>query len=96
MTRNPEEPVAGDVSERYAHPEEILQDQSLTKEQKIAALHEWDQDLRQLMVASEENMPGTQSGQPAESLRAVTDALEKLGVTAGNKKESPAKTGASS
>ena len=96
MTDNVEESIAGDVSERYAHPEKILQDQSLTKEQKIKRLQEWDQDLRQLMVASEENMPGTVAGQPAQSLQAVTDALCKLGINADTKKESPAKTGASS
>lgn len=93
MSTPTDEPVAGDVSERYAHPEEILQDQSLSREQKIKKLQEWDQDLRQLMVASEENMPGTVSGQPAESLQAVSDALCKLGVNAETKKESPAKTG---
>jgi hypothetical protein len=93
MTTDTEEPVAGDVSETYAHPEEILLDQSLTKEQKIKKLEDWEQDLRQLMVASEENMPGTVAGQPAESLQAVNDALSKLGVTTDAKKESPAKTG---
>ncbi len=95
MVEKIDEPIAGDVSEHYAHPEEILRDQSLTKDQKIERLREWDQDLRQLMVASEENMPGTVSGQPAESLQAVTDALCKLGVSSDTKKESPAKTGTS-
>lgn len=93
MTAHTGEPVAGDISERYAHPEKVLQDQSLTKEQKIRMLQEWDQDLRQLMVASEENMPGTVAGQPAQSLQAVSDALARLGVTAETKKASPAKTG---
>jgi hypothetical protein len=93
MMMHTKEPVAGDVSERYAHPETILQDQSLTREQKIKKLEEWEQDLRQLMVASDENMTGTVTGQPAESLQAVTDALSKLGVTADAKKKSPAKTG---
>ena len=96
MTAKTEEPVAGDISQRYAHPEEILQDQSLTRDQKIKRLQDWDQDLRQLLVASEEAMTGTVSGQPAESLQAVTDALCKLGVTAENKTESPAKSGSAS
>ncbi len=93
MANEKDHAVAGDVSERYAHPEDILKDQALSREQKIKLLQEWDQDLRQLMVASEENMPGTVSGQPAESLQAVTDALCELGVTSDTKKESPAKTG---
>jgi hypothetical protein len=96
MTAKTEEPVAGDMSERYSHPEKILQDQSLTKDQKIKRLQEWDQDLRQLLVASEENMPGTVSGQPAESLQAVTDALLKLGVHPEAQKDSPAKAGSAS
>lgn len=93
MTTESEATVAGDVSEHYANPEKILNDPSLTKEQKIKMLTEWDQDLRQLMVASDENMTGTLAGQPAESLQAVSDALCKLGVTADTKRESPAKTG---
>ncbi|MEN3976794.1 hypothetical protein [Emcibacter sp. SYSU 3D8] len=92
MTTDTHEPVAGDVSERYAHPEDIIQDQSLTRDQKIGYLQEWEQDLRQLMVASEENMPGTVTGQPADSLKAVSEALEKLGADA-DKKDSPAKSG---
>ena len=93
MSSNPGSPVAGDASERYAHPEDILNDPSLTREKKIDVLHEWDQDLRQLMVASEENMQGTQSGQAAESLQAVTDALSKLGIDTNSKDASPAKSG---
>lgn len=93
MTKHSEEPVAGDVSERYAHPEEILHDQSLTKDQKVEMLKEWEQDLRQLMVASEENMAGTVTGQPAESLQAVSEALSKLDVGDDSTNKSPAKTG---
>jgi hypothetical protein len=93
MTKHARDPVAGDVSERYAHPEEILQDQSLTKDQKVEMLEEWEQDLRQLMVASEENMAGTVTGQPAESLQAVSEALSKLGMSDDSTKKSPAKTG---
>lgn len=93
MTTESENTVAGDVSERYANPEKILNDRSLTKEQKIRKLTEWEQDLRQLMVASDENMTGTAAGQPAESLQAVSDALRALGVTVETKRESPAKTG---
>lgn len=93
MTKHSEQPVAGDVSERYAHPEKILQDQFLTQDQKIRMLQDWEQDLRQLMVASEENMSGTVTGQPAESLQAVSAALSKLGVNADSKNAAPAKTG---
>jgi len=93
MTKHSEHPVAGDVSERYAHPEKVLQDQSLTTDQKVRMLKEWEQDLRQLMVASEENMAGTVTGQPAESLQAVSAALSKLDMNAESKKDSPAKTG---
>jgi hypothetical protein len=93
MTSTTEVPVAGDVSERYAHPEKIVNDRSLTREQKIKKLQDWDQDLRQLMVASEENMTGTVAGQPAESLQAVRDALISLNATGDQEKGSPAKHG---
>ena len=93
MVTNTHDAVAGDVSEGYKHPQEILDDRSLTREQKIKKLQDWDQDLRLLMVASEENMPGTVAGQPAESLQAVRDALASLGATGEKEKGSPSKTG---
>jgi hypothetical protein len=93
MTDKPDDSIAGDVSQQYAHPEDVLSDRSLTRDQKIKTLQEWEQDLRQLMVASEENMPGTVTGQPAESLQAVSAALTELGVTSEQTRESPAKTG---
>jgi hypothetical protein len=87
------EPVAGDVSQRYANPETIVSDPALDAAEKVRLLREWEQDLRLLMVATEENMPGTVAGQPAESLRAVRQALETLGVRDGLDEGSPAKTG---
>ncbi|MEN3950076.1 hypothetical protein [Iodidimonas sp. SYSU 1G8] len=93
MTTKTEHPVAGDVSEQYAHPDDILNDRSLTNAQKIKTLKEWEQDLRQLMVASEENMPGTTAGQPAESLQHVREALATLSATGPGDKGSPSKTG---
>jgi hypothetical protein len=93
MTTKTEHPVAGDVSERYAHPDDVLNDRTLTREQKIKALQDWEQDLRQLMVASEENMPGTTTGQPAESLQRVREALASLSATGPDEKGSPSKTG---
>ncbi|MBI1179826.1 MAG: hypothetical protein GC201_04655 [Alphaproteobacteria bacterium] len=86
--------TAGDISEKYAHPEEILRDKSLSRDEKAQLLNEWEQDLRQLMVASEENMAGTVTGQPAESLAAVHEALAELeGRKPESSHKSPAKQG---
>lgn len=93
MITKTERPAAGDVSERYAHPDEVLHDLSLSNAQKIKALKDWEQDLRQLMVASDENMPGTATGQPAESLKLVREALGTLSAAADTEKGSPSKSG---
>jgi uncharacterized membrane protein YukC len=85
--------AAGDVSEQYAHPEDILKDERLDRDRKIQLLKEWEQDLRQLMVASEENMSGNVTGQPAESLKAVHNALEALEPHDDQERPVPGKQG---
>lgn len=37
-------------------PQQLLARDDLTQEQKIQILRQWEQDLRELMVAEEENM----------------------------------------
>jgi len=44
-------------------------------------LKDWELDLRELMVASEENMPGTAAGHTSELLRSVRQLLTRLGAT---------------
>jgi hypothetical protein len=70
-----------DVSQVFDDPHSILAADDLTREQKIALLEQWETDLRLLLVATEENMPGTGSGRSAELLTRVRKAMQSLGVT---------------
>jgi len=69
-----------DVAQHFKHPDEIVHNDDLATEQKITLLKEWEVDLRQLMVASEENMQSDgKPGATADTLMKVSKALEKLG-----------------
>jgi hypothetical protein len=79
-----------DVSKIFATPVDLSNAPDLSSEEKIYLLKQWETDLRLLMVASEENMPGTNPGRTAELLRIVHQELEELGApqnetTAANK-----------
>ena len=78
-----------DVSKIFATPGELCDARDLSSEEKIYLLKQWETDLRLLLVASEENMPGTQPGRTAELLQSVLQKQEDLGVpkedTAANK-----------
>ncbi|PIZ04192.1 MAG: hypothetical protein COY58_05755 [Gammaproteobacteria bacterium CG_4_10_14_0_8_um_filter_38_16] len=47
-----------DPAQNYQHPEEVLIDAALTREEKILVLKQWALDEQELGVAEEENMHG--------------------------------------
>ncbi len=63
-----------DPENYYKHPDEVLQDQKLSHEQKIKVLQSWALDARELLVAEEENMTGGATMRLDQIMR----ALEKL------------------
>jgi len=71
-----------DVAKVYGSPADLLADDDLTRPQKLKLLQQWDYDLGLLLVAAEENMAGPDSGKTSERLRAVRDAIKRLGVDA--------------
>lgn len=64
----------------FGSPEAIESSTELSATQKHAVLLQWKDQLQQLMVATEENMPGpeTTSGINADCLRRVVDAMSRL------------------
>jgi len=64
----------------FGSPEALESSGDLTDGQKQAILKQWKNQLEQLLVATEENMPGpeTSSGINADCLRRVVDALSRL------------------
>ena len=84
----------GDVSRAFERPRDILASHDLSPEQKIKLLKEWEIDLRELQVASEENMTGdSSSGTTAELLRECRGALARLGAADGDGGGAPTKQG---
>ncbi len=64
----------------YPTPRDVVAAKDLSRDQKIKTLKDWEYDLRQMMVASEENMPGPErQGDTSERLQNIQDALEELG-----------------
>ena len=59
----------------FLGPEDVLQRDELTREQKIEVLRRWKFDALQLQVAEEENMGGEQ---PSDILDRVLQALHAL------------------
>jgi hypothetical protein len=61
----------------YSHPNDVLDDAALARDQKIAILREWHYDAVRLQESASENMTG---GEP-DRLRSVSNALLALGVS---------------
>ena len=74
-----------DPGRAFGSPEALEMSPDFSAEQKHAILLQWKEQLQQLMVATEENMPGpeTSSGVNADCLRRVVDALSRLGAAPG-------------
>jgi hypothetical protein len=84
-----------DVAKIYAHPGDIVTAGELSEKQKVKLLRQWEFDLRENLVASEENMtaPTLPEGQSAELLREVRKALMALGADHTDETAAPTKTG---
>lgn len=67
-----------DVGKVFANPHEIVVSRELSFSQKKELLEQWDLDLQEQLVATEENMPSNDPGKAAEMLRGVRTVLIKL------------------
>lgn len=87
--------VLDDVSREFERPQDVLASEELTRDQKVRVLKEWELDLRELQVATDENMPDEKApaGRNAELLRACRLALADLGVADGDSGGAPTKQG---
>ena len=61
-----------------ASPKDVLGREDLSRDEKLELLHQWELDLREHMVAEEENMLATEP--VAVTLDEVLDALRALGA----------------
>jgi hypothetical protein len=74
-----------DPGRAFGSPEALEASRDFSDQQKHEILLQWKDQLQQLMVATEENMPGpeTGSGANADCLRRIVDALSRLGAARG-------------
>lgn len=79
-----------DPASVYSSPREVLSDSSITREDKIDILKRWEYDVREIMVAEEENMPADNS---AVLLEEIIAALKELGAGPETKDFAPTKHG---
>lgn len=63
-----------DPSRVFMRPDDVCNESSLTRDQKINVLRRWEYDARELGVAEEENM----GGGPPDILEQVLKALQCL------------------
>lgn len=73
----------------FSEPGDVVNETSLTTEQKIQILRRWEYDARELEVAEEENM----AGGPPDMLQQVLTALSKLGAEPDPSNAPPTKQG---
>ena len=73
----------------YCSPAEVARDPALTKEEKKKALDTWEQDARQMLVASDEGMPAGLDDRLGE----VISAKEKVVRANGEIKHLDLKSG---
>lgn len=69
------EKIMSDPSAGYKGPEDVVVDERLSREQKIAVLNQWAYDEREIEVAEEENM---RSDARSTRLRQVLLVLHKF------------------
>ncbi len=59
----------------YKIPNEVVEDDTLSREQKLKILRQWEYDAHELQVAEDENMPGDQ---PTSMLHRIITAIHCL------------------
>jgi len=82
-----------DPSSVYRHPHEVVEDDTISREEKIAILKSWEYDEREIAVAEEENMQ-SKDNRHAIILDEVLRSLIELGVDKdGRYDDAPTKQG---
>jgi hypothetical protein len=76
----------------YARPIDVLKDDTLSKSDKIDILRRWAYDEREMAVAEEENMTGTDSDK-SNTLDEILKCLLELNVDHDTPSSPPTKQG---
>ena len=76
MTIISKDKLMTDPGDVFNSPQDILENTELNQDQKIVELKQWQDEIKQQLIAEEENMPGDPSN--GELLRGIHDALDSL------------------
>ena len=66
-----------DPEDVFKTPRDVLENEELSDDQKVVVLVQWQDEIRQRMVAEEEAMPG-EDPNDAELLQEIHEALTTL------------------
>ena len=80
-----------DPSAVFKKPQEVIETDGLSREQKIEILRRWEYDVRELQVADEEGMAPVDP-QPVV-LDSILNALRTLGAPADIERSAPTQQG---
>ena len=80
-----------DPSTVFHKPDEIVENNELSREEKIEILRRWEYDVRELQVTDEESM--TAPRPERVTLDAVLEALRAVGAPADLERSAPTKQG---
>ena len=81
-------------SKFFKTPEEVVDYPNLTREDRIAILHQWETDARLLSVAEDENMTDGERSQLGAVTRALIALDDKAKRPGHPEKSGPSKLGA--
>jgi len=65
-------------SDEFADPDEVVESESLSQEQKIKLLENWEADLLELMTAEAENMPSDKHIECSDMMQKIHNHLVAL------------------
>jgi hypothetical protein len=81
------EHVMKDPARAFSTPGDVVKHPSLSPEQKLNILRQWEYDAREMEVAEEENMGGGPADKLAEILRAIETVVPGSENPGGNSKQ---------
>jgi hypothetical protein len=80
-----------DPASTFRNPQQVVESNKLSREQKLQILRRWEYDARELEVADEEGMTAPEP--PRIALDAILAALRQLGAPVNPEHSAPTKQG---
>jgi hypothetical protein len=82
-------PKAENPATHFDKPQDVVQDKTLSTDEKKKALNTWEQDAHQLLTASNEGMPGSEEGLPPDDHHGLGEVIRAKDAMGGKPKHKP-------